>query len=119
MPRKPLICIAALLATALVAGCASGKIGTAPQVQRPTEAGTLTLTRDGSLVGLGVPFHIRLDQADLYRLGRNQSYTLQLDPDEYLIEYTIGLNECSLIVNMRSRQIKRLRLTANCMIFPG
>lgn len=116
MSHTSVVRLAVLLVTVLLAGCASGKIGSTPQVQRQDQAATLTLSRGGSWVGFFAPFHIRLDRADLYRLGRNQSYTVQLDPGEYLVQYTIGFNSCRFVANLRPQQIKRLRLTANCVV---
>ncbi|AFL72742.1 hypothetical protein [Thiocystis violascens] len=109
----------ALLATvALIAGCASsGPVGPARPVHTPSEAGHLTLLRDGSLVGLWAPMRVRLDQDDLFRLGRNQQVSLQLDPGDYLLEYSIGFNNCSRVIHLKPRQVFRLRLLPNCMMY--
>jgi hypothetical protein len=60
---------------------------------------------------------VRLDQTDLYRLGRNQHFDLSLDPGDYLLEYSIGFNNCSRSIHLRPRQTLRLRLVANCMMY--
>ncbi|MBK5964376.1 hypothetical protein CCR95_09840 [Thiocystis minor] len=110
---------AVLAIAVLIAGCATagGRIGPLPTVNRPAEAGTLSLFRDGSLVGWFAPMRVRIDQNDLYRLGRNQRFSLNLDPGDYLLEYSIGFNTCSRSIHLKPRQTLRLRLVANCMIY--
>lgn len=107
-----------LVAVALIAGCASsGPSGPARPIRSPSEAGHLTLLRDGSLIGLWAPMRVRLDQNDLYRLGRNQQVSLRLDPGDYLLEYSIGFNSCSRVIHLKPRQVFRLRLLPNCMMY--
>jgi hypothetical protein len=117
MKRKPHRS-ALLAAIVLTAGCATtgGRVGSTPPLHRPAEAGTLTLSRDGSLVGLFATMRVKLDQNDIYRLGRSQSVTLNLDPGDYLLEYSIGFNNCGRVVHLRPRQSFHLKLLPNCMM---
>ncbi|MBK1720662.1 hypothetical protein [Thiocystis violacea] len=109
-----------LLFAAALTGCAfsGGQVGTLPPPQRPDEAGTLTIYRDGSLIGIFGTMHVSLDQTDLYRLGMNQSYSMRLTPGHYFLNYSIGLNDCGGVVNVQPRQTLRLRLTPDCMMDP-
>lgn len=108
-----------LLLSSALGGCAfsGGEVGTAPVLQQPSEAGTLTLYRDGSLVGLFGTLHITLNDRPLYRLGLNQSYSVQLDPGSYKLGYTIGLNDCGSVVNIKPKQTQQIRLAPNCMMY--
>ena len=119
MRTSPSRHLAVLTAVLLTAGCASSghQTGPAPPVHVPSESGNLTLFRDGSLVGLFATMRVRLDQRDLYRLGRNQSFSLRLDPGDYLLEYSIGFNQCSRVIHLKPRQTYRLRLLPNCMLY--
>lgn len=101
------------------AGCttAGNQAGPAPQIRDPAAAGTLTLSRDGSLVGLFAPMQININNYDRYRLARNQRLTLILDPGDYLLKYAIGLNQCSQVIHLTPRQTRHLRLVANCMVY--
>ncbi len=111
--------VALLITLAWTGGCATsgGQVGNPPEVRRPTEAGTLLLYRDGSLVGFFATMLIKIENKAVYRLGRKESYSISLDPGEYLLDYSIGLNECGRIVSIKSAEILRLRLAPDCMIY--
>ncbi len=118
MKQRTLI-LTLLLSSIALGGCAlsGGQVGTQPIPARPAEAGTLIIYRDGSLVGLFGTLHVKLNERPLYRLGMNQSYSVRLDPGSYLLGYTIGLNDCGSVINIKSRQTLRIRLAPDCMMY--
>lgn len=111
--------VAALLCTAL-SGCAPGGfIGPRPLVSDPARAANVTFFRDGSLVGFAGAIHVKMEGRDLMRLRRNQSFSFSVDPGEYMIDYSIGFNECRNTILVRSGMSYRFRLAPNCSIFEG
>jgi hypothetical protein len=119
MMKRSFAGLATLVAITLTAGCSTygGRVGPEPEVLHPFEAATLTIYRDGSWVGLFAPIRVELDKVDFYRLKRNQSISLQLDPGNYVMNFSIGLNECSRLVDLKPRQSLRLRLSPDCMVY--
>ncbi len=105
-----------LLAAAL-GGCAYGPVGPTPQVRNPIDAANVTVFRDGSWVGLWAPILLRIDGQKTFKVGRNEQFSFQLDPGEYIFDYTIGLNECRRVARVRARQSYRYRLAPNCARF--
>jgi hypothetical protein len=106
-----------LLAAALVAGCATGgQTGALPAITQPTEAAYVTIYRDGSLVGLFATIKVRIDGREVYRLGRNEQYSFRLDPGQYLVDFSIGLNECRRAFYAQPGRNYRFRLVPNCMV---
>ncbi|NEV60905.1 hypothetical protein [Thiorhodococcus minor] len=107
-----------LLPPILLAGCAfsGGPVGSLPPPAKPSEAGTLIIYRDQSPVGIFGTLRVTLDGKPLYRLGMGQSHRVRLDSGEYLLGYSIGLNDCGGVVNIRSGQTERVRLAPNCMM---
>lgn len=109
--------LAALLLAAGLGGCATGPVGQTPPVYHPREAATVTVFRDGSWVGLGVPLMLRIDGCPAFRVGVNQSYSFQLDPGEYVFDYTLGFNECRRVAVISPGGNYRFRLAPNCARF--
>jgi hypothetical protein len=103
----------------LLAGCAGGLIGTLPPVTDPRAAATVTVFRDGSLVGLPGPIVLRIDDRKTYRLWRNEQYSFRLDPGEHAFYFTIGFNECLRIANIAPHGNYRFRLAPSCWRFEG
>lgn len=110
-----LVTFAAMIA---VAGCSTygGRLDSQRAVHHPAQAATLTISRDRSWVGLFGTMNVKLDETDFYRLKRGGRYSVPLDPGDYILEYSIGLNECSRMINLKPRQSLHLRLSADCMI---
>ena len=107
--------IGAVASVALVAGCATGgQSGTLPAVTNPSEAANVTLERDGSLGGWFATMKVELDAKEIYRIGRNESFTLTLDPGQYLLMYTIGFNECRRIIWVEPRKNQRVQMSPTC-----
>lgn len=114
-PRSALI----LLLTTALTGCAflGGRTGYPPPLRHPSEAGTLLIYRGGSWVGIFGTMHVAINGKPLYDLGINQSYSLRIDPGEYILTYSIGLNDCSGVVIIEPKQTHRVRLAADCMMY--
>jgi hypothetical protein len=107
--------ISAVATIALAAGCATGgRSGTLPTVTNPTEAANITLYRDGSWAGWFATMRVELDGQEIYRIGRNEAFSLTLDPGQYLLVYTLGFNECRRIIWADPRQNQRIRLSPTC-----
>jgi hypothetical protein len=106
----------ALVAILLATGCGmtGERIGSAPLLTNPSEAATVTLYRDGSLVGWFATIRVELDGQEIYRIARNEAFTFQLDPGQYLLAYRIGFNECRQIIWARPRESHRIRLSPTC-----
>ncbi|NEX21687.1 hypothetical protein G3480_15435 [Thiorhodococcus mannitoliphagus] len=107
-----------LLASLFLAGCAysGGPIGSLPPPKNPSQAGTLIISRNHSPVGIFGTMYVTLNGKPLYRLGMGQSYSVKLDSGEYLMGYSIGLNDCSGVVSIRPGQTRRIRLAPNCLM---
>lgn len=117
MTRKICLLLLVLAAAGLVGGCAPGGfIGPRPVVTDPMGASNVTFYRDGSWVGLFGPVIVRLDGREVLRLWRNQSFSLRLDPDEYVLEFSIGFNECRRALRIAPGRSYRLQLVPNCMV---
>jgi hypothetical protein len=107
--------ISAFASVGLVASCATGgPSGTLPTVSSPSEAANITLYRDGSLAGWFATMRVELDGQEIYRIGRNEAFSLTLDPGQYLLTHTLGFNECRRIIWAEPRQNQRIRLSPTC-----
>lgn len=108
-----------LLAPILIAGCAfsGGPVGSLPPPDKASEAGALIIYRDRSPVGLFGTMRVTLDGEPFYRLGMGQSHSVRLDAGEYILGYSIGLNDCGGVVSIRPGQTQRVRLAPNCMMY--
>jgi hypothetical protein len=108
---------AAILAPALLGGCATGgPTGPAPTVTDPLEASNVTVYRGGSWVGLFGPIRLRINGQDAFNIQRNERYSFQIDPGLQLFEFTIGLNECRRVLFIEPRRNYRIRLVPNCVM---
>ncbi|MBK1718394.1 hypothetical protein [Thiocystis violacea] len=118
MNQNPPALITSVVAAVVISGCAlsGGPVGAPPPLRQPSEAGTLVISRDGSLIGLFGTMRVKLNDRDIYRLGLNQSYSTRLDPGEYFLRYSIGLNDCGGAFGIRPRQTLRLRLSPTCIM---
>ena len=103
----------------LLAGCAGGLIGPLPVVTNPKDAATVTVFRDGSLVGIVGPIILRIDDRKTYKIWRNQRFIFRLDPGDYVFYYTIGFNECRRIAFIEPHKNYLFRLAPNCSRFDG
>ena len=114
---KPKSITLSLLAS-LLAGCAfsGGPVGSPPPPTQPSEAGTLTIYRSNSPIGLFGTMHVALDEHDIYRLGMGQSYSMRLDPGHYFLNYSIGLNLCGGMIEIEPRKTLLVRLLPNCVL---
>jgi hypothetical protein len=107
--------ISAFASVSLVAGCATGgQSGNFPTVTNPSEAANITLYRDGSWAGWFATMRIDLDGEEIYRIGRDEAFSLTLDPGQYLLIYTLGFNECRRIIWAEPRQNQRIHLSPTC-----
>ncbi|WP_296808649.1 hypothetical protein [Thiocapsa sp.] len=107
--------ISAIASVALVTGCATGgQSGNLPTVTNPSEAANITLYRDGSLAGWFATMRVVLDGQEIYRIGRNEAFSLTLDPGQYLLTHTLGFNECRRVIWAEPRQNQRIRLSPTC-----
>lgn len=102
---------------AALGGCTTGPVGPTPPVYQPERAATVTVFRDGSWVGLWVPIMLRIDDRKTFLVGRNEAYSFQLDPGEYLFDFSIGFNECRRVAYVPPRASSRFRLAPNCANF--
>jgi len=109
--------LAAGLLAAGIGGCAYGPVGPTPRVTNPSAAANVTVFRDGSWVGLWAPILLRIDERKTFKVARNQQYSFQLDPGEYVFDFTIGLNECRRVALIEPRGSYRYRLAPNCARF--
>jgi hypothetical protein len=121
MSVKPLLARSVVTAalTLLLLGCAGGLIGYLPVVTQPRQASDVTVFRDGSLPGFIGPITLRIDDRKILRVWRNEQFSFQLDPGEYLFYYTIGLNECRRVAYIQPNRTYRFRLAPNCDRFDG
>jgi hypothetical protein len=116
LKRPGVATLACLLAFAL-SGCASGLTGPVPPVRDPSNAGSVTFYRDGSLLGgLWAPIHVKLDGRELVRIAPNERYTFTLDSGEYILDFSIGFNVCRHAVLVYPGGVYRYRLVPNCMM---
>jgi hypothetical protein len=110
--------ILSVLLMSLLGGCATGgSVGPHPLVTRPIDASNVTVYRDGSWVGFLGTILLRIDDRKVYRLGRNEAYTFQLDPGSYLFNWSIGFNECRRVAFIDPRRSYSFRLAPNCARF--
>jgi hypothetical protein len=108
---------AAVLASVLLGGCASGgPIGPLPVVRDPLEASNVTVYRGGDWVGLFSPIRLRINGQPAFNIHRNQQYSFQLDPGLQLFEFSIGLNECRRVLYIEPRHSYRVRFVPNCVM---
>jgi hypothetical protein len=108
---------AALLASVLLGGCATGgPIGPLPVVRDPLEASNVTVYRGGGVVGLFSPIRLRINGQPAFNIYRNRQYSFQLDPGLQLFEFSIGLNECRRVLYIEPRQSYRIRFVPNCVM---
>ncbi len=110
----PAAILSAALAATLLAGCAGGLIGPLPPVKRPAEAATISVFREQTLAGIIGPIIVSIDGCQTFRVWGNQEYSFQLDPGQYIFDYTIGFNECRRVAFIEPRRNYRFRLTPNC-----
>jgi hypothetical protein len=107
--------ISAFASVALVAGCATGgQSGNLPTVTNPSEAANITLYRDGSMAGWFATMRVDLDGREIYRIGRDEAFSFTVDPGQYLLVYTLGFNECRLVIWAEPRENQRIRLSPTC-----
>jgi hypothetical protein len=109
--------LAVSLLAAGLGGCATGNIGPTPAVRGFADSGEVTIFRDGSWVGLWVPILVRIDGHEVYKVGRNESYSFPLPAGEFVFDYTIGFNECRRLAQIRPQGRYRFRLAPNCAGF--
>jgi hypothetical protein len=106
-----------LIGAALLSGCAGGFIGPTPVVRDPLQASNVTFYRTQGLVGIVGPIYVRLDREPLLRLWTGQSFSLRLDPGEYIVDYSIGFNDCRRAILIYPGYSYRFRLVPNCSIW--
>lgn len=97
-------------------GMKGGAVGVHPTVTKPTEAATITIFRDGAIPGWFATIQVELDGREIYRVARNESYSFQIDPGQYLMIHRIGFNECRQVIWAQPRQSYRVRLSPDCTI---
>ncbi len=118
MTRKIAVLLWVLSAAGVLGGCASGGfIGPQPLVTDPLRASNVTFYRTKGLVGIVGPIYVRLDGEPLMRLWAGQSYSFRLDPGEYILDYSIGINECRRSLLIYPGQSYRFRLVPNCTVW--
>lgn len=100
----------------LLAGCAGGPIGPLPPVSDPSNAADVTFYRTGTMVGFPGRIKLEIDGHDIYRLGLNESFSFRLDPGEYIVDFSIGFNECRGAILVYPRHTYRYRLVPNCFL---
>ncbi len=107
--------IGIVAALALMAGCTTGGLsGNLPIVTNPSEAANITIYRDGSLAGWFATMVVRLDDREIYRVGRNEAFSFAVDPGQYLLMYRLGFNECRKVIWAEPRRNVRIRLSPTC-----
>lgn len=102
------------LTAMLLSGCAGGLVGPLPTVKRPAEASTVSVFRPLQFAGFIGPIILSIDGCRTLRVWGNQEYSFQLDPGQYILDYTIGFNECRRVAFIEPRRNYRFRLTPNC-----
>jgi len=118
MKWKTALLLLVLSAAGLIAGCASGGfIGPQPLVTNPLQASNVTFYRTKGIVGIVGPIYVRLDGQPLMRLWAGESYSFRLDPGEYILDYSIGFNECRRSLLIYPTQSYRFRLVPNCTVW--
>jgi hypothetical protein len=83
-------------------------------VTNPTEAGNITIYRDGAWAGWFATMRVELDDQEIYRIGRNEAFSFTVDPGQYLLVSSIGFNECRKVVWVDPRENQRVRLSPTC-----
>jgi hypothetical protein len=103
---------------AVLGGCAHGGfIGPQPLVTNPGQASTVTFYRTKGVVGFVGPIVVELDGQPLMRLWGGQSFSFQIDPGEYLIDYSIGFNDCRRALIVYPGHSYSYRLVPNCTVW--
>jgi hypothetical protein len=97
-------------------GCAGGFIGPTPVVTDPLRASNVTFYRSMGLVGVVGPIEVRLEGQPLMRLWAGQSFSFRLDPGEYIIDYSIGFNDCRGAILIYPGYSYSFRLVPNCSL---
>jgi hypothetical protein len=110
--------LATALAAAITAGCATGPINAPPRVKHPSEAASVTIERQWSIVGAPATMFFIINDQRIYALLNGQRWSFQIDPDEYQFGYDLGFNSCRQRVILKPNTRYLLELTPICEIEP-
>jgi len=84
----------------LLAGCASGSIGTLPQIADPDRAATIVVARPSGFIGGGRSVAITVDGIEVCELGPGEHVVLPIDPGDHFV----GMKLWDLVTDMRQSQ---------------